>query len=458
MLLNMQVVIGQDSVSAWFIGSHGYLLESPDKKVALDALIYWEGNNWGYICPPYEVNQKMEAAAPPFDSIDLILIGHAHSDHYNPETVERSMLKNPDARLVTTPGVRNAIASSVDSFSYYSDRIWAPDVPFNHSIDSVISDIPITISCIPHGSENMDLFIFSFVVNNLRFLHLNSWNSLTTADYDTMGFNRERADVGFICYDYIMNQTKLDKFINNIHPVFTTISHVDGATPEKLNSIEEVIATLKDEYPMNMLSSPMEQLLYIKSADTVLVDTLNWAPIFNQEIEDLDAVVDVPFSMTLPPDIAYDPEGGPVAYTLTRTSGELPAWLSFDEETLEISGTPEESGNISLKFIATDTLLAARYQVFRIYMTSPDALKENNSGVLKIYPIPARDKITISFGEVPGKKVFIELYDIQGELVLSDTLQNANVATIDLTNHSKGVYLLRLITDSEIICKTVYLV
>ena len=73
------------SVEATFIGGHGYLLESHSKKVMLDAVIYWEGYNWGYIKPPLVVKEKIENAREPFDSIDLFIFTFFVTFVLNPE-------------------------------------------------------------------------------------------------------------------------------------------------------------------------------------------------------------------------------------------------------------------------------------------------------------------------------------------------------------------------------------
>ena len=189
------------SVEATFIGGHGYLLESHSKKVMLDAVIYWEGYNWGYIKPPLVVKEEIENAREPFDSIDLIFVSHAHTDHYNPQMIEKSMLKNKNAALIVTQEVYDAIEANADSLAEYNDRIWIPDLNFYQSIDTTVNEIPVTITEIPHGQENMELLVFSFLLDSIRFLQLNSWNSITSEMYDTLGFNKKRADVCFLGYD-----------------------------------------------------------------------------------------------------------------------------------------------------------------------------------------------------------------------------------------------------------------
>jgi len=446
------LVSAQDTarVSAYFIGSHGYLLESSKSKVSLDALIYWEGSNYGYIKPPLQVADQMEAAVSPFDSLDLILIGHAHEDHYNTEIVERSMLKNPDAVLVTTPDVRADIEANVDSFSYYSNRVWSPDIEFYHSVDTVINEIPLTITSIPHGTAGMKLYIPAIELDSIRFVQLNSFNSLTAQDYDTLGFNKERADVIFLCYGYLLNNTKFELFKQCLHPLFSTISHVDGATTSRINLLQDSILSKREDYPMNMLYIPMEQLQYRKVNDTILVDTLNHAPIQRVEIPAQELMVNEPFSFTLPENLFSDMEDEPVSVSVTSSAGgSLPGWLTYNTSSGVLEGTPTATGNMSILISGADTHYAIRSVIVRIIISSREGLQDDESSSLNIFPNPAHDKITLDFNSCIAS---YEILDISGKVVHMGKIEK--MGTIDLKQFESGLYYIRLTAEDRLFSST----
>jgi ribonuclease BN (tRNA processing enzyme) len=390
-------------VSASFIGSHGYLLQSSHSKVALDALIYWEGDNYGYIKPSRALADKMEMAESPFDSLDLILIGHAHTDHYNTEIVERSMLRNKKAVLVTTPEVFQDIKSHVDSFSFYSDRIWVPDLEFYHSADTIINNIPLTITSIPHGSANMELYIPSIVLDSIKFVQLNGWNSITPEAYDTLGFNKKPADVIFLCYSYILDNSKFNNFKNHLHPLFSTI-------------------------------------LYKKINNTIIVDTLNNAPILSGTVENQESDVNEPFSYTIPEDLFSDREGDPIKISVTSTSGgALPAWLTYHSETRLLEGTPSGAGTTYLKINGADSHLASRSVIFNIRIKAVSGINLETVSPVKIYPNPANEKITLNF---EGYSANYEIFDLSGNLMKQGAVENSG--SIDVSALTCGVYNIRI--------------
>jgi Ca2+-binding RTX toxin-like protein len=96
----------------------------------------------------------------------------------------------------------------------------------------------------------------------------------------------------------------------------------------------------------------------------------NDAPTLAESIEDQTTTEDAPFSFSVPADTFADVDlGDSFTYTATLEDGsELPAWLSFDSDTLTFSGTPENSavGNISVKVMATDTAGASISDTFNL--------------------------------------------------------------------------------------------
>jgi hypothetical protein len=74
---------------------------------------------------------------------------------------------------------------------------------------------------------------------------------------------------------------------------------------------------------------------------------------------------------------------------------------------------------------------------------------------IKIYPNPVNKSINILFGKLSYKNGIIRLMDMEGKLMLSDTCQNLPAVIIDFSGKPKGLYILRLDVDGEIIEKKI---
>lgn len=440
-------------VSAYFIGSHGYLLKSSTKKVALDALIYWTGDIYGYIGPPEEIMKKMELSEKPFDSIDIIMVSHAHSEHYNTKIIEKVMLKNKNTVMLIPQEVYDILKNNVDSLNKYNDRIIVPHISFYHSFDTIIKGVPITITNLAHGpTREMNLFTYSFEMDSIRFLHLNQWNDLNSAMLDTLGFNKKRADVAFIGSDYITDNNKFPLF-KKINPRFSEMSHIDNATSAKLNSIQNKINEYKQEYPMDLMTIPMEQLLFKKIHNTLIVDTLNNAPDLNFNLKDTSINIKVLYKYTIPENLFNDKDGDDLTYTVTLDNGSaLPAWLTFDPQSRSLSGTPSAKGAYNIKITASDPDVAEVNDVFKLTVTDHTAIFNVDDTHLKdkiFYPNPTSGKLNIKMGRGLIPEAIFEIYDLQGKLAYSKTFHNTALTNLDISNLPKGIYMVKTITGRE---------
>jgi hypothetical protein len=74
---------------------------------------------------------------------------------------------------------------------------------------------------------------------------------------------------------------------------------------------------------------------------------------------------------------------------------------------------------------------------------------------IQFFPNPVNNTINILFGKLSYKNAIIKLMDIEGKLILSDTCHNLPAVTIDFTGKPKGLYILRLDVDGEILEKKI---
>jgi len=75
-----------------------------------------------------------------------------------------------------------------------------------------------------------------------------------------------------------------------------------------------------------------------------------------------------------------------------------------------------------------------------------------NNVELKIYPNPTNDNINLSIGENPKEELQLEIYNISGQLVFEKQLPAfENEYRINVQDLSKGVYLVKLQSDNEIV-------
>lgn len=69
---------------------------------------------------------------------------------------------------------------------------------------------------------------------------------------------------------------------------------------------------------------------------------------------------------------------------------------------------------------------------------------------VRLYPNPVSDVMTIDFGALMGKKVQVELVDVRGQILVSNTFEVENrTQEVDCSNLNQGVYTVRIISKGS---------
>jgi mannan endo-1,4-beta-mannosidase len=129
------------------------------------------------------------------------------------------------------------------------------------------------------------------------------------------------------------------------------------------------------------------------------------------------------------------------------------SWLSFS--------SVADSGDASITVTAlrnTDYTRKATVTVSGIGVTSKKitvtqtvtrtAIKEYSDNFnISVYPNPTKGRFTLSLGNEPAQNAIVNIYNLQGKLLLSKIFRNTSISTIDLSGHPKGIYLAKIWID-----------
>ncbi|MEI7727737.1 MAG: putative Ig domain-containing protein [Bacteroidota bacterium] len=195
---------------------------------------------------------------------------------------------------------------------------------------------------------------------------------------------------------------------------------------------------------------------------TGFIDSLkytNYLPYVKTTIPNQTAMKGALFTFTIPDSTFIDDDGhNTLTYHAKLTSGSpLPAWLTFDTITGTFTGTPAIVETLNNRVTATDTAGASASTNFKITINNPvsiDQINGQGGGVL-VYPNPTSGVINISCDAFSGKPSMVEIRNTEGKAVLIKSFQNK--MCIDITGNPKGIYLLKLLNDREMIVRKVVL-
>jgi Putative Ig domain/Secretion system C-terminal sorting domain/WD40-like Beta Propeller Repeat len=165
------------------------------------------------------------------------------------------------------------------------------------------------------------------------------------------------------------------------------------------------------------------------------------------------------FNYQVPDSTFIDDNGNnTLSYTASLSNGNpLPSWLNFNPNTKTFSGTPDTAGIFKIKVMATDTAKASVSAQFTLTIKNiSTSIYQIKGQKISIFPNPTSGLVSIYFGAIQ-QQAFVEIFNITGKSILTQTIQNISNTTIDLSGCPKGMYLLNLTVENEIFNEKIYL-
>ena len=194
-------------VEVFAIANEGFLVRSPRHAVLVDALFeatapYPEFFQQG---PSASLVEKMIAGEGVFSDIGLVLVSHAHGDHFRAETALAFLEKHPETVLVGTTEVV-ALLETLEGFRSVADRVLAPaqDPGACEQLDRGGVDLTICLAWHSGGSETENnLYIVD--IDGFRFLHEGDADR-SPATFSGLDLGDAGIDLAFLHDWFVLNE------------------------------------------------------------------------------------------------------------------------------------------------------------------------------------------------------------------------------------------------------------
>ena len=76
--------------------------------------------------------------------------------------------------------------------------------------------------------------------------------------------------------------------------------------------------------------------------------------------------------------------------------------------------------------------------------------KEKVVSLFNIYPNPATSLLTVATNSCVGNEVFLDIFDMNGKQIIGEMLLDRGKNVIDISDFTKGIYVVKIRTTSEI--------
>ncbi|SMD37065.1 L-ascorbate metabolism protein UlaG, beta-lactamase superfamily [Reichenbachiella faecimaris] len=222
-----------------YIANEGILIQSTSKSILIDAIFddYYKD----YSSPSEQTIRQLNAKESPFQVVDLLLVTHAHLDHFNPEMVYRFLKSHSETELICPNQAIDSIAKSNRNIETLNPRL-------NGIISKMgwqslfLKGVSIQTAYVRHGGQQnykVDNQIYLIHVDGKKILHLGD-SEMDPSHFSQLQMSKPPIDVALIPYWYLAYSPGIDIIKNQIKPnKLIAIHYPKVGDPKSLQKIRE---------------------------------------------------------------------------------------------------------------------------------------------------------------------------------------------------------------------------
>jgi len=115
------------------------------------------------------------------------------------------------------------------------------------------------------------------------------------------------------------------------------------------------------------------------------------------------------------------------------------------------NGLPANTYVRALAISGTNIFAGTYGGVWKRALSDITGIEDNNyKSNITLYPNPANNKVTITNNNLPAKETTISIFNIQGELMLSEKFKEQNAIELNISKFAGGIYMLKIQIGNEI--------
>lgn len=247
-----------------FLGNQGVMIEGNGKRVIIDGLHKGAGTPfWSSLTNDKRV--LVENAQYPYDSADVIMVTHNHTDHYSVPSVGQYLNCSPSTKLLAINGVRSAM-SLYFNYSTVLPQIISNVNPLNgQRVATNINGVDINVlnmhHFVPVCGECGRNYAYLVHFGEITILHLGDVDMLDAENINAFDFSNDDIDVVFLATPFpsFVTTQQRDAMNNWINPAHVVALHMN-------TNDEATISVLVDNvYPgASKLTEPLSKMRYYK--------------------------------------------------------------------------------------------------------------------------------------------------------------------------------------------------
>lgn len=214
-----------------FISNEGFLFESGEHKVLIDAL--HDQSHFDHTYPSDETIKQMISGSGLFADIDVYLLSHVHNTHFRPAIVGAFLSHNPISKMIALPQLRDSLKQEYEDYNAIKDQLSAYDWS-QASISYTLNKVDVTAFKITHIGEQwswVQNLAHIVSVGSKKILHLGDleWDeeTLLSINLNTLGI-----DVVIIPHWLVFSTQQVQRIKQVINAKHYIVSHITISNKE----------------------------------------------------------------------------------------------------------------------------------------------------------------------------------------------------------------------------------
>lgn len=175
MLWCLVVSAKQEQAEVQYLGNTGLLVDYQDQQVLFDPFFHNHFNTYQLV--PEATREAIFSGQPPYDSVEMILVSHAHGDHFDAADLVKYLQGSPNTCLVAPTQAVEQLQKQA-GFKQISDQIHAIGLAYqDQPVELTLGGIVVEAVRIPHagwpGRAEVSNLVYRVTLNDdITMMHM----------------------------------------------------------------------------------------------------------------------------------------------------------------------------------------------------------------------------------------------------------------------------------------------
>jgi L-ascorbate metabolism protein UlaG (beta-lactamase superfamily) len=235
--------LAQGQLRVTYIANEGFLLESQNKRVLIDALFNYDEDLYDF--PSDTLREHITLGHGPFSPIDCYFVTHQHRDHFYAPYVALFLQHHPESLFVSAQQVVDLFDMDINDIQ---EQIVGMPLALGETIEQTFNGIETRATRMRHVGDNTDNgahnIVYLMNLDGIKVLHVGD----TIIPWETARFNAmnlQQEDVNVVFLESFDTYGVSRNFVNNvINP-----EYIIGMHFRRDNQRISEINTFRQAYP-----------------------------------------------------------------------------------------------------------------------------------------------------------------------------------------------------------------